>query len=864
MAAVVNGPDGAETGASPAKVNWRRSTSKPRAARAAEDGTAPGVSDRAVRHTKDSAHARARRPTSRSVSQATARTSDAVPAQHATADLELAAAAAAMRRALFNEYLADGLYVAAQVLADVLAPAVAQIWVSEQTPGMGETSRAGGQEAAPVLRLRASAERPAPDGQWPLASLGDASPTHDQSRIGPSSVPLSPTAPGGIIPEVAGTRRALFLRDAQLSPSARDWLSATTSATWLALATLAVYPLHVRGHLLGVLAIGSAADLSARQITLLEAACDACAIAIEHDRLLAYTHMQETLAQTVVREAPVAVAVLTGADHTFELANPAFAQLLGVEGPLKGRRLAQVVGDAPRLSESLRLDAVYTMGEPQVMVEIPIHLRRGLTYWNVTSSPLFGRRARVRGALVAAVDMTHQVLQRRRAIEAAQAARERVRQMMALHATSLAVASQLGSDPRELLADILRRSIALLNAGAGMVYIAEPSSDDLTVLVAEGLRGEYVGRRVAAGDGLAGRVARSGAGLRLDDTRLFRGTATLSAGEGVTAIMAVPLIYHKRVVGVLEVLDNADRRTFSADDLWLLELFAAQAAQAVENARTYVELERAYQTQRELDYMKDDFISTASHELRTPLTGVQGYLDLLLDYPGSRDEPLAVEFLRSAAQSAAELTELTERLLQTSRLESGQIEMRSESVLLRALIETSVRGLPADNEVSVAHNVTIAVDAGIQVHADAQRLREVLDNLLGNAVKYSPNGGDVRIGCRTGTITNESRPHELWQSDAPELYAIVTISDEGIGIPHEEHGRLFGRFARLEAARASQIRGTGLGLYICRQLMEAMGGSIWLEESVPEKGSTFALAVPLAAPQDHDGEPTQIETLTIA
>ena len=759
--------------------------------------------------------------------------------------IELDAAGATIRRALYNERLEDGLYVAAQVLADVLAPAVAQLWLAEQAPSQADASRAGGQAIGPVLRLRAAAEGAAPVGQWPLASLGElAEPTPaDPTAPGPPSVPLLPIAPEGLIPEIARTRRPLVLRDAHDSAPARAWLEQTTTAAWLTLTTLAAYPVQARGQLLGVLALGTARELSAHHLAALEAVADACGVAVEHDHLLSYSHTQEALAQTVVRQAPVAVGVLTGADHVFEMANPAFAQLLGVEGALKGRRLGDVVTGAARLSESLRLDAVYATGEPQAMVELPIHLGRGLTYWNVTSSPLVGRRGRMRGVLVAAVDMTHQVLERRRAMEAARAARERVGQMMALHATSLAVASQLGADPRELLTDILRRSIALLNARAGVVYVAHPERDELTVMVSLGLRGSYEGSRVAMGEGLAGQVARTSQGLRMDDTRLFAVRPALYAEEEVTAIIAAPLVHHSRVVGVLEVLDDADQRTFTADDLWLLELFAAQAAQGVENARTYVELERAYQAQRDLDRMKDDFIATASHELRTPLTGVQGYLDLLLDYPGSRDEPLALEFLSSAAAAAGELVELTTRLLQTSRLENGARAPRLGSVPLRAVVERAVRGQSDRAAAEGGHTFALAIDESVRVLADEQRLQEVLDNLLSNAVKYSPNGGTVRIACR----------EEAAEGDEP-THAIVLVSDPGIGIPLEERERLFGRFSRLDAARSSQIRGTGLGLYICRQLMEAMGGSIWLEESTPGQGSTFALGLPLAASQDGQDE----------
>ncbi|HEX9058187.1 MAG TPA: ATP-binding protein, partial [Ktedonobacterales bacterium] len=220
------------------------------------------------------------------------------------------------------------------------------------------------------------------------------------------------------------------------------------------------------------------------------------------------------------------------------------------------------------------------------------------------------------------------------------------------------------------------------------------------------------------------------------------------------------------------------------------------------------------------------------------------------------------------------------------------------------------------------------------VSADPERLKEVLDNVIGNAIKYSPHGGSVRIGCvveggtengalqvnaaepsressqmvldaldadrrgpvedgalaLTPLLAEEERltlaARAVAVADQPTAqmsalpasasqrgangalrveqsadsstthsidgYATITVTDEGMGIPTAERDRLFGRFARLDAARSSQIRGTGLGLYICRQVMEAMGGAIWLQDSAPGRGSTFALAVPLATPQSRD------------
>ncbi len=779
--------------------------------------------------------------------------------------IELGAAAATVRRALFNEWLEDALEMMVQVAADVLAPAVAEVWLAEQAPGMAELGRTGGQQVAPVLRRRAAAGRATSTGQWPLATLGALA--DDTAReAGPPSVPLAPAAPEGLVREVAGTRRALVLREAASDPLARAWL-AQTDAPGLDMQALAAYPLLVRGQLLGVFVLGTARALGPHHLATLEAAADGCAMAVERDHLLQYSQTQEALAQTVVRQAPVAVCVLRGPDHVFELANPAFTQLLGVEGSIEGRHLEDVIVGVERLSETLRLDAVYATGVAQAMVELPVHVGRGLTYWNVTISPLLlGRGGRVRGVLVAAVDMTHAVRERGQAVADARAARARVEQMTALHNISLALAGQLGADPRELLANILRSSIELLGARAGVVYLMDPDGA-LEVTVAHGLHGNYVGQRVAPGEGLAGQVALAGRGTHLDDSRLFAMRPALYADEGVTAMIAVPLVRQQRVVGVLEVLDDADERTFTEEDVSLLGLFAAQAAQGVENAHTYVELERAYQAQRELDRMKDDFIATASHELRTPLTGVRGYLDLLLDFPGSRDDPLAVEFLSRAAESAAELDELTTRLLHTARLESGQIETRSETLgareladLIDQVIQRQRAAVPAADAADSApgapgagasHRFVVALAPDLRVRADRRQLREVLANLVSNAVKYSPDGGAVRIAGRVADVTPDPAdgPVAAAGPSAPPArgFALLTDSDTGVGIAPGERAQLFGRFARLDAARASQIRGTGLGLYICRQLMEAMDGTIWLEASAPGQGSTFALALPLAA-----------------
>ena len=379
----------------------------------------------------------------------------------------------------------------------------------------------------------------------------------------------------------------------------------------------------------------------------------------------------------------------------------------------------------------------------------------------------------------------------------------------------------------------------------------------------------------------------------MDDYRAYAVRAAIYDEEDFSAVIAVPLIQRGQVVGVLDVLDDAERRAFTDDDLWLLELFAAQAAQAIENARTYVELERAYRKQRELDRMKDDFIATASHELRTPLTGVQGFLDLLLEFPGSRDEPLAHDFLQQASDSAQELAEISERLLQTSRLDTGRMELHlGRCGWRRWSRRCCARSAGCAASAGRRTNWSPMLDAAerLRALADLGRLKEVLDNLVSNAIKYSPQGGRITVSCEPfGDFTATLRARKRWTPRArrspPSTIAAITerptvscrcsrpirrgvahaaapavlvaaqtqpyyradrSRDEGMGIPESEQGRLFGRFARLDEARASQIRGTGLGLYICRQIARAMDGDVWLQESEPGSGSVFAVALPAA------------------
>ena len=818
---------------------------------------------------------------------------------HLLAD-PLAALLPAARSALFNASLDEAIHAVVDEFASTLAPAVVQLWIAEAAPWSPGHERVGSLELEPSLRLRAAA-RAAVRGvtESGVAALqaesnvpGDL-PAPDISIGSNGAMPRWPGHPDPLLDAVAASRLPIVHYHALEHEHSIAWRALMPSAFCsipgvtlppTPIGTLAAYPLRARGQFLGVLALATGTHLAARQLAALEELADLIAQSADRDRLLAYSRSQEALSQTVVRYAPVAMAVLTGREHRVALANPTFAVLLGLDAgmSLTGSRLRDLVPEnAETLSAGLGLDAVYASGESQAMIELPIALSGDITYWNVTTSPLPGVSARSGGVLLAAVDVTRQVIARQRALDSAEEAQVRIGQMMTLHATSLAVSGQLGADPRELLADILRRSVLLLNGRAGTVYVRDTRRNELEVIVHQGLRGDYTGQRIRVGEGIAGQVARTGQGTIVDDYRVYPYRASIYGDEDFRAVIAVPLIAHGQIVGVLDVLDDAERRAFTDDDLWLLDLFAAQASQTIENARTYVELEHAFRKQRDLDRMKDDFIATASHELRTPLTGVQGFLDLLLDYAGSRDDPMALDFLNKAATSAEELAAIAERLLQTARLDTGQMELHTNPVRLAPVVDEVLRFFrELEQAQGGSHDLLAEIPPHVYIQADLGRLKEVLDNLVGNAIKYSPHGGRILVRCAPARFESansstpsgsiEERPtmvipfanHDPASSyedpdddpiaPAPAVvvattqtpYYVMTVSDEGMGIPADERSSLFGRFTRLESAKISQIRGTGLGLYICRQIVRAMGGDVWLQASVPGHGSVFAVALP--------------------
>lgn len=283
--------------------------------------------------------------------------------------------------------------------------------------------------------------------------------------------------------------------------------------------------------------------------------------------------------------------------------------------------------------------------------------------------------------------------------------------------------------------------------------------------------------------------------------------------------LGLPLMSGEDVLGVL-VFGRFGGPPYTQDQIRLAEFIAAQTAQLVENHHL-VERVSKLEAERWLRRMQDDFITTISHELRTPIGFIKGYATTLLREDTKWDDNSRHEFLTIIDEEADRLHLLIEDLLDSSRLKAGTMFMQLQPVRLDLILrEIVVRSTTRYSTLSVQ----LHADHGVVVLADPTRITQVFDNLLSNAVKYAP-GSAVTITLKNSKDTCK-----------------ITVEDQGPGIAQEHLGHLFERFYRVPETSIAH-HGTGLGLFICQEIIHGHGGEITVSSEV-SKGTTFTITLP--------------------
>lgn len=339
-------------------------------------------------------------------------------------------------------------------------------------------------------------------------------------------------------------------------------------------------------------------------------------------------------------------------------------------------------------------------------------------------------------------------------------------------------------------------------------------------------------------------------GARARAVGITRYIKSRARGAAPDPLLAPIRTAHGRLIGLVAVGERGDRQLYAGPELEALQHLIDRASSAIETARLYEmatrqqaasrrELELAYEQQRELNSQKDQFIIHVSHELRTPLTEVTGYLDMLAASGEELDPELRAVFVEKAQHGSEVLQRLVEKILEAARSSfASPLPLRMEAVALSATVQEVMDHL--DPQAARDHEIEVQIAPSTRVYADAHALQLILSNLVSNALKYTPPGTPICVRATNG-------------EDGDAGVVCVQVKDEGPGIPPSEASTLFGKFARLQRDLSGSIRGTGLGLYITKQLVEAMDGRIWLASSgIEGEGSLFAFTLrqagaPLAA-----------------
>lgn len=405
--------------------------------------------------------------------------------------------------------------------------------------------------------------------------------------------------------------------------------------------------------------------------------------------------------------------------------------------------------------------------------------------------------------------------------EAFENARKRITQIELINEVSSQMTSMLQLD--QLLNGAAVTIQKTFNYFDVTIFIINEDGHELELAAHSGNFIDFLphGYRQNINKGIVGWVARSGEKILCNDVTQDLRYLTYEY-HSTKSELATPIKIDGRVIGVLNVEDTK-LHAFDETDAVVLETLADQLGITIKNAKLYDEIQKANLKLMELDSMKSEFLGIVSHDFRSPLSSIILAGKSLLKNEAIQDQPRIKEYLHIIVDQANRLNQLAEDTLSITKLESGQLSYYFKIINVERLIQDAVSMV----KFSSRHTFEYSVHPDVAfIKGDQTKLRQVVQNLISNAVKYSPAGGKVTVNV------------SLDESDQ----ILFTVSDQGIGVPPDQIGRLFQKFSRIDNEQSRGIKGAGLGLWICREVVEAHGGKIWIESEL-NKGTSVKFTI---------------------
>ena len=393
-----------------------------------------------------------------------------------------------------------------------------------------------------------------------------------------------------------------------------------------------------------------------------------------------------------------------------------------------------------------------------------------------------------------------------------------------------AVSSSL--DLNEVLSTIVTHAVQLSRTEGGSIFEFIDEEEMFEIRTAFGTSGELLAElratRVGLHETLVGRAALTRTPMAVADIADVPPDAHLTklARAGWRSLLAVPLMREDRILGAL-VVRRRSPGEFPQSTIELVETFASQSALAIQNARLFQELALKTNELEVASRHKSEFLASMSHELRTPLNAVIGFSEVLLDRLFGDLNEKQEEYLEDIRGSGRHLLDLINDILDLSKVEAGKMQLELARTSLREALE---HGVAMVSERAARQGLSLSLDVNDDVEdvvADSLRIKQVILNLLTNAVKFTPSGGSIEASAaRVGD----------------EIH--VTVKDSGIGIAESDYERIFETFHQGRRDGSASTEGTGLGLTLSKRIVELHGGRLWVE-SRPGHGSTFTFSIPV-------------------
>jgi signal transduction histidine kinase len=406
-----------------------------------------------------------------------------------------------------------------------------------------------------------------------------------------------------------------------------------------------------------------------------------------------------------------------------------------------------------------------------------------------------------------------------------------VEQLTALGEVSQALSSTLDLDT--VLTTVVNRAVELAGADGGSIFEYDENGEEFQPRVSTEAEGVVAATRqthLRKGEGAVGRMAVTRETVQIPDIAIegaydshARG-ALLSSGRH--ALLAVPLLSEQHIVGGLVISRNA-AGAFPVEVVELLKTFGTQSALAIQNARLFREIADKSQQLEAASQHKSEFLANMSHELRTPLNAIIGFSEVLAQGMFGEINEKQTEYLEDILESGRHLLSLINDILDLSKIEAGRMELEPADFDLPSAIEnalTLVRERASRRGIRLGSTIDKLLG---MITGDERKVKQVLLNLLSNALKFTPEGGQIDVAARL-------------HDDRAE----VSVSDTGIGIAPTDQDRVFEEFRQVGTAD-KKAEGTGLGLTLSRKFVELHGGKIWVQSEVG-CGSTFTFTLPVS------------------